>query len=82
MHSIYERAHERATGVPNSIGTYPFRICADIGKAGGETLTRSWTGIRYIEIAGREDYSPLDIANAFAAAVGHTIEAIAVPRAE
>ncbi|MGB8985725.1 MAG: hypothetical protein WCC37_03745 [Candidatus Sulfotelmatobacter sp.] len=71
MHSIYERAHQRATGVRNSIGTYPFRSRADIGKAGAETLTRSWTGIRYIEVAGPEDYSPLDIADAFAAAVGH-----------
>jgi NAD(P)H dehydrogenase (quinone) len=55
---------------------------ADIGNAGGETLTQNWTGIRHIEVAGPERYSPLDIADAFADAVGHPIEAIPVPRGE
>jgi NAD(P)H dehydrogenase (quinone) len=55
---------------------------ADIGKAGADTLTQSWTGIRHIEVAGPESYSPLDIADAFADAVGRPVEAIAVPRAE
>ena len=50
---------------------------------GAETLTlQSWTGIRHIEVAGPEDYSPLDIADAFADAVGRPIEAIAVPGVE
>jgi NAD(P)H dehydrogenase (quinone) len=55
---------------------------ADIGKVGAETLTQSWTGIRHIEVAGPESYSPLDIADAFADAVGHPVAAIAVPRTE
>ena len=49
---------------------------------GAETLTQSWTGIRHIEVAGPEGYSPLDIADAFAEAVGRPVEAIVVPRAE
>ena len=55
---------------------------ADIGKVGAETLTQSWTGIRHIEVAGPESYSPLDIADAFAEAVGRPVEALAVPRGE
>jgi NAD(P)H dehydrogenase (quinone) len=54
----------------------------DIGKVGAETLTQSWIGIRHIEVAGPEGYSPLDIAAAFAESVGRPVEAIAVPRAE
>ena len=61
---------------------FPLVATADIGKVGAETLTQNWTGIRHIEVAGPEGYSPLDIANAFAAAVGRPVEAIAVPRAE
>jgi NAD(P)H dehydrogenase (quinone) len=61
---------------------FPLVATADIGKVGAETLTQSWTGIRHIEVAGPEGYSPLDIADAFANAVGRPVEAIAVPRAE
>jgi NAD(P)H dehydrogenase (quinone) len=61
---------------------FPLVATADIGKVGAETLTQSWTGIRHIEVAGPESYSPLDIADAFAHAVGRPVEAIAVPRAE
>ena len=61
---------------------FPLIATADIGKAGAETLTQGWTGTRRIEVAGPEGYSPLDIADAFAKAVGRPVEAIAVPRAE
>ena len=61
---------------------FPLVATADIGKVGAETLTQSWTGIRHIEVAGPEGYSPLEIADAFADAVGRPVEAIAVPRAE
>jgi hypothetical protein len=49
---------------------------------GAETLTESWTGIRHIEVAGLEGYSPLDLADPFADAVGRPVEAIVVPRAD
>ena len=61
---------------------FPLVATADIGKVGAETLTQSWTGTRHIEVAGPEGYSPLDIADAFANALGRPVEAIAVPRAE
>jgi NAD(P)H dehydrogenase (quinone) len=61
---------------------FPLVATADIGKLGAETLTQSWTGIRHIEVAGPESYSPLDIADAFANAVRRSVEAIAVPRTE
>ena len=61
---------------------FPLVATADIGEVGAETLIQSWTGIRHIEVAGPEGYSPFDIADAFAEAVGHPVEAIAVPRAE
>jgi NAD(P)H dehydrogenase (quinone) len=53
---------------------------ADIGKAGADVLRQEWTGTRYIEVAGPEQYSPNDIARALSAALGRTIEAVAVPR--
>ena len=61
---------------------FPLVASEDIGKVAAETLTQSWAGIRHIEVAGPEGYSPLDIADAFADAVGSPVKAIAVPRAE
>jgi NAD(P)H dehydrogenase (quinone) len=61
---------------------FPLVASEDIGKVAAETLTQNWTGIRHIEVAGPEGYSPLDIADAFAAVVGHPVKAIAVSRAE
>jgi hypothetical protein len=43
-------------------------------------LRQEWTGTRYIEDAGPEQYSPNDIARALSSALGRTIEAVAVPR--
>jgi uncharacterized protein YbjT (DUF2867 family) len=53
---------------------------ADIGKAAADVLRQKWTGTRYIEVAGPEQYSPNDIARALSSALGRTIEAVAVPR--
>jgi len=53
---------------------------ADIGKAGANVLREEWTGTRYIEVAGPEQYSPNDIARALSSALGRTVEAVAVPR--
>ena len=52
----------------------------DIGKAGADVLRQEWTGTRYVEVAGPEQYSPNDIARALSSALGHTVEAVAVPR--
>ena len=53
---------------------FPLVATADIGTVGAETLIQGWTGIRHIEVAGPEGYSPIDIANAFAEAVGRPVE--------
>jgi NAD(P)H dehydrogenase (quinone) len=53
---------------------------ADIGKAGADVLRQQWTGTRYIEVAGPDQYSPNDIAQALSSALGRPIEAVAVPR--
>jgi uncharacterized protein YbjT (DUF2867 family) len=53
---------------------------ADIGKTGADALRQEWTGTRHIEVAGPEQYSPNDIAQALSSALGRSIEAVAVPR--
>jgi NAD(P)H dehydrogenase (quinone) len=53
---------------------------ADIGKAGADVLRQEWTGTRYIEVAGPEQYSPNDIARALSGVLGRAIQAVAVPR--
>ncbi len=60
----------------------PIVATEDIGRVGAETLLQNWTGTRHIEVAGPENYSPLDIAAAFASTLHHPVEAIAVPRDE
>jgi uncharacterized protein YbjT (DUF2867 family) len=53
---------------------------ADIGKAGADILRQEWTGTRYIEVAGPDQYSPNDIARALSSALGRAVEAVVVPR--
>jgi uncharacterized protein YbjT (DUF2867 family) len=53
---------------------------ADIGKAGADVLRQEWSGTRYIEVAGPEQYSPNDIARALSDTLGRKVEAVAVPR--
>jgi uncharacterized protein YbjT (DUF2867 family) len=59
---------------------FPLVATADIGRAGADVLRQEWTGNRYIEVAGPEQYSPNDIARALSSALGCTVEAVAVPR--
>lgn len=60
--------------------TFPLVATQDIGSLGADALTQSWTGNRYIEVAGPRRYSPRDIAAAFASALQRDVEAVAVPR--
>jgi NAD(P)H dehydrogenase (quinone) len=53
---------------------------ADIGRVGAETLLQTWTGNRYIEVAGPKKYSPLEVAAAFSKALGREVKAVVVPR--
>jgi NAD(P)H dehydrogenase (quinone) len=59
---------------------FPLVATADIGKTAADVLRQEWTGTRYIEVAGPEQYSPNDIARALSNALGRRIEAVAVPR--
>jgi NAD(P)H dehydrogenase (quinone) len=60
----------------------PMVATLDIGKAGAEVLCQDWKGTRIIEVAGPQDYSPLDVAQAFSGVLGRKVEAVAVPRNE
>lgn len=59
---------------------FPLVATADIGKAGADVLRQEWTGTRYIEVAGPEQYSPNDIARALSRALGRPVDAVTVPR--
>ncbi|HMD39351.1 MAG TPA: NmrA family NAD(P)-binding protein [Candidatus Acidoferrum sp.] len=54
----------------------------DIGRAAADLLREEWSGVRIVELSGPQKYSPRDEAAAFAAALGHDVEVVAVPRAE
>ena len=54
----------------------------DIGRAAADLLREDWSGVRIVELSGPQKYSPRDEAAAFAAALGHDVEVVAVPRAE
>jgi uncharacterized protein YbjT (DUF2867 family) len=57
----------------------PLVATQDIGRSAADVLLQSWTGTRYIEVAGPQKYSPIDMAECFATVLGHHVEAIAVP---
>jgi uncharacterized protein YbjT (DUF2867 family) len=60
----------------------PMVAAADIGCAAAEALTEDWTGKRIIELYGAADYSPNDVAAAFAAALKRDVQAVALPESE
>lgn len=60
----------------------PMVSAADIGRAAAEALIEDWTGKRIIELYGAADYSPNDVAAAFAAALKRNVQAVALPESE
>lgn len=52
----------------------PMVSTADIGKIAAAALTEPARGRRVVELAGPEDYSPQDIAQTFAAALGKPVK--------
>ena len=60
----------------------PMVCAADIGRAVAQTMTEDWTGKRIIELHGAADYSPNDVAAAFATALGRDVQAVAVPESD
>jgi NAD(P)H dehydrogenase (quinone) len=59
---------------------FPMVATADIGQAGANVLQQQWSGNRYIEIAGPQQYSPLDIARELGSVVERNVETVLVPR--
>jgi uncharacterized protein YbjT (DUF2867 family) len=60
----------------------PMVAAKDIGRAAAEALTEDWTGKRIIELHGAADYSPNDVAAAFAAALKRDVQAVVLPESE
>lgn len=60
----------------------PMVAAADIGRAAAEALTEDWTGKRIIELYGAADYSPDDVAVAFAAVLNRDVQAVALPESD
>jgi uncharacterized protein YbjT (DUF2867 family) len=58
----------------------PMVATADIARTVASTLLDTWQGPRVIELEGPQRYSALDIANAFAAALGQPVRTEPVPR--
>jgi NAD(P)H dehydrogenase (quinone) len=61
---------------------FPMVATADVGRIAAETLLESWTGKRFIEVAGPMRYSPREVAAAFAQVLDRYVEAVPVPRSE
>ncbi|KAB8315259.1 NAD-dependent epimerase/dehydratase family protein [Tolypothrix campylonemoides VB511288] len=60
----------------------PMVAAKDIGRAAAVALTEDWAGKRIIELHGAADYSPNDVAAAFAAAIKRDVQAVALPESE
>jgi len=58
----------------------PMVATADIASTIASTLQERWQGTRVIELEGPRRYSAVDIANGFAAILGHPVRTEAVPR--
>jgi NAD(P)H dehydrogenase (quinone) len=59
---------------------FPLVATADVGRVAAESLLQTWTGNRYVEVAGPQRYSPRQIAATFARVLNRPVEAVAVPR--
>ena len=59
---------------------FPLVATADVGRVAAESLLQTWTGNRYLEVAGPQRYSPRQIAATFARVLNRPVEAVAVPR--
>jgi uncharacterized protein YbjT (DUF2867 family) len=60
----------------------PMVSTEDIGRTAAEIMTEDWTGQRIIELHGPADYSPNDVAAAFAAVLNRNVQAVALPESE
>jgi NAD(P)H dehydrogenase (quinone) len=58
----------------------PMVATADVGRTAAALLQQRWSGRRVVELEGPRRITPNDIATAFAAILGHPVQAEAVPR--
>jgi len=60
----------------------PMVAAVDIGRVSAEATLEEWNGKRVIELSGPRDYSPNDVASAFAKALNRSVQAVALPETE
>ena len=60
----------------------PMVSVVDIGRTAAQVLTEDWTCKRIIELHGTADYSPNDVAAAFAVALKRDVQAVVLPESE
>jgi uncharacterized protein YbjT (DUF2867 family) len=58
----------------------PIVATADVAQTAAELLQDNWTGRRVVELQGPTRVTPNEIAATFASILGHSIQAMAVPR--
>lgn len=72
-----------ATGVLPSVFpedlTFPMVTARDIGRAAADALLDPASGVRVIELAGREDRSPNDVAKVLAERLGRPVQVQPIP---
>jgi NAD(P)H dehydrogenase (quinone) len=78
-------AYARDSGVLPSLlqpldRAIPMVSVADVGRLVADTLRKSWSGQRVIELEGPQRYAPNDVATALTAVFGRSVKAEALPR--
>lgn len=58
----------------------PMVSVADVGRLVADTLWKSWSRQRVIELEGPQRYAPNDVATALTAVLGRSVKAEALPR--
>ncbi|WP_439572973.1 NmrA family NAD(P)-binding protein [Phreatobacter sp.] len=59
--------------------TLPMVSTEDVGRTAAQLLREDWTGSRVVELSGPQDWSPGDVAAAFAGVLGRAVTPVLVP---
>jgi uncharacterized protein YbjT (DUF2867 family) len=59
--------------------TMPMVSTQDVGRTAAKLLTEDWSGKRIVELSGPHDWSPADVATAYAKALGKPVTPVFVP---
>lgn len=57
----------------------PMQSTIDVGRAAAELLQESWAGTRIVELSGPQDWTPADVAAAFASVLSRSVTPAFVP---